>query len=212
MNYHMVMGDEKPTKENFIKVIGKLYGEKATEVLKLYNPASDEEVEQVATDFAGDRFISYSTWKWADVHSKTSGKPVYRYLFERARPEMVPEMGNATAGLAGGVQTNTNAPKSAPAKGAVHSAEIEYAMGNLASNKIYAWTADDYKVSGLMQNYFAEFIKKGNPNLTGFPSWPEVNKKNPVPVMHINVHSRVQPEKFRERYLFMERTSSNASE
>ena len=41
-----------------------------------------------------------------------------------------------------------------PAKGRVHSAEIEYAMGNLASNKVYAWTEDDYNVSKIMQEYF----------------------------------------------------------
>ena len=34
---------------------------------------------------AGDRFIGYSTWKWIDVHSQTSGKPVYRYMYSRVR-------------------------------------------------------------------------------------------------------------------------------
>lgn len=205
MNYRMVMGNEKLTKENYTKVVTKLYGDKAEEVLKLYNPPTDEEVERVATDLAGDRFIAFSTWKWADIQNKTGGKPVYVYLFERPRPEMVPAMGNATPGLAGGVQTNTNAPKPPPAKGAVHSAEIEYAMGNLATNKIYAWTADDYKVSKTMQEYFANFIKKGNPGGGGLPAWPAFGSKSPAPVMHINVQTRVESEKFRERYLFMDR-------
>ena len=92
---------------------------------------------QAATDLAGDRFISFSTWKWIDLQSKTGGKPVYRYLFSRPRP--------------------------ASAAGAVHSAEIEYAMGNLATNKVFAWTPDDYKVSAIMQQYFANFIKTAQP-------------------------------------------------
>jgi para-nitrobenzyl esterase len=208
MNYRMVMGNEKLTKENYTKVVTNLYGDKAHEVLKLYNPATDAEVERVATDLAGDRFIAFSTWKWADIQNKTGEKPVYVYLFERPRPEMVASMGNAVPGLAGGVQTNTNAPKPPPAKGAVHSAEIEYAMGNLATNKVYAWTTDDYKVSKVMQNYFVNFIKKGNPSGQGLPVWPAFGSKTPAPIMHINTQTRVEPEKYKDRYLFMDRTTA----
>ncbi|MBD0333243.1 MAG: carboxylesterase family protein, partial [Chitinophagaceae bacterium] len=164
MNFRAILGNEKPTKENFIKAVQRLYADKAEEVLKLYNPATDKEVEQIATDLASDRFISFSTWRWANMHAQTAGKPVYLYVFEKPRPPMKPEMGNATAGLAGGVQRGNNDSKMPAPKGAVHSAEIEYAMGNLNSNKVYAWTKDDYRVSGIMQGYFANFIKKGDPN------------------------------------------------
>ncbi|MDQ3279078.1 MAG: carboxylesterase family protein, partial [Bacteroidota bacterium] len=207
MNYRGVLGNEKPTKENFTNAVKRLYGAQAEEVLRIYNPATDADVEQVATDLAGDRFISFSTWRWAELHGKT-GKPVYRYLYERPRPAMVPEMGNATPGLAGGVQRGGTAQP--PAKGAVHSAEIEYAMGNLSTNKIYAWTEDDYKVSRTMQAYFANFIKKGDPNGSNLPHWKAANRSNENPVMHINVQTRLQPEKNRERYLFMERAAKNS--
>jgi para-nitrobenzyl esterase len=206
-NYRSIIGNEKLTKENFLKAVQRLYGAQADDVLKLYNPASDEEVEQVATDLAGDRFIGFSTWKWADMHNKTTGKPVYRYFYEKPRPVMTPEMGNATPGLAGGVQRNTTAAPAPPSKGAVHSAEIEYAMGNLSTNKVFAWTEDDYKVSRIMQEYFANFIKKGNPNGPGLPYWPVLNSANPSPVMHINVNTRVEPEKNRDRYLFLDRAA-----
>ncbi|HEV7332986.1 MAG TPA: carboxylesterase family protein [Flavisolibacter sp.] len=206
MNFRAIMGNEKPTKENFEKAVQRLYGDQANEVLKVYNPSNDEEVEQVATDLAGDRFISFSTWRWAELHGKTSGKPVYRYLYERPRPAMVPEMGDASPGLAGGVQRG-GAPQP-PAKGAVHSAEIEYAMGNLSTNKVYAWTEDDYKVSRTMQEYFANFIKKGDPNGKGLPQWKAANHSAEVPVMHINVVSELRPEQNRARYLFMENAAS----
>ncbi len=204
MTYRMIMGGDKLNKENFVKAVQKLYGEKADQILKVYNPATDEEVERVATDLAGDRFIAYSTWKWADAQSKT-GQPVYRYLFERARPEMTPEMGDVTPGLAGGIQKGGN--KTPPPKGAVHSAEIEYAMGNLSTNKVYAWKPEDYKVSQIMQEYFANFIKKGNPNGVGLATWPAVNSSSTVPVMHISVNSHIEPEQHRERYLLMEQNS-----
>lgn len=203
MNYRTVLGNEKPTKENYEKAIRRLYNDQADEVLKLYPANSDDEVEKVATDLAGDRFISFSTWKWADLHSNTSKKPVYRYYYERPRPAMREEMGDASPGLAGGVQRGQ--PKMPPAKGAVHSAEIEYAMGNLDYNKVYAWTEDDYKVSRIMQEYFANFIKKGDPNGEGLPAWTSITGNKEVPVMHIDVNTRQEPEKNRERYIFMDR-------
>ena len=209
MNYRMVMGNEPLTKENYEKAVQKLYNDRADEVLKLYDVATDEEVEQVATDLASDRFISYSTWKWADLQAKTGGKPVYRYLFSWARPAMNASMGNATPGLAGGVVKDAPPANKAPqARGAVHSAEIEYAMGNLASNKVYDWTPDDYKVSKTMQEYFANFVKTLNPNGPGLPEWPAISAGN-VQYLNIDVNTRVEPEKNRGRYLFMDQQSAN---
>lgn len=204
MNYRAIMGNEPLTKEAYEKAVQKLYGNGATDVLKVYAAATDADVEQVATALAGDRFIGFSTWRWAHLQAKTGGKPVYRYYYARPRPAMRPEMGNATPGLAGGVQKNTTAPKAPAATGAVHSAEIEYAMGNLDYNNVYAWTPEDYKVSKTMQDYFANFIKKGNPDGGSLPNWPATNSSTPVPVMHLDVNTRVVPEQHGERYQFME--------
>ena len=203
MNSRMVLGNDKPTKENYEKAVQKLYGDRAAEVLKVYGANTDADVEQAATDLASDRFIAFSTWRWANLQAR-AGEPVYRYYYSRPRPAMRPEMGNATPGLAGGVQRGSNAPKMPAAKGAVHSAEIEYAMGNLDYNKVYAWTPEDYKVSKTMQEYFANFIKTGNPNGAGLPKWPATNSSNPVPVMHIDVNTRVVPDANSNRYDFME--------
>jgi para-nitrobenzyl esterase len=203
-NYRGLLGNSKPDKMNFEKKVRELYGKDAEEILRVYTAASDAEVEQVATELAGDRFIGYSTWKWADVHLKTSGQPVYRYLFERPRPDIRTEMGDVVPGLAGGVQKNTTGEKPPRAKGAVHSAEIEYAMGNLSSNHVYAWEEDDYKVSRLMQQYFVNFIKTGNPSGNGLPQWPPATSSE-VPVMHINVESGANPEANSDRYQLLDR-------
>ena len=209
MAYQMILQQDKPTLVNYKKAVQKLYKEKSSEALRVYNASNDEEVEQVATDLASDRFIGFSTWRWCNVQSKTGGKPVYRYLFARPRPEMRPEMGNATAGLAGGVIKDSSSKKALPTppdKGAVHSAEIEYAMGNLPTNRVYDWQPEDYKVSEIMQAFFANFIKTGNPNGLGVPEWNPVDNSKPVQVMRIDADTK-PVEDNGERYLFLEQAN-----
>ncbi|UOR05783.1 carboxylesterase family protein [Hymenobacter aerilatus] len=206
MGYQALLGQDQPTVANYTKTLQKLYGDQAAAAQKAYPATTDAEVEQAATDLAGDRFIAYSTWKWAEMQQQTGGQPVYRYLYARPRPAMTPEMGNATAGLAGGVvKQAADAPKAPPAKGAVHSAEIEYALGNLSTNKVYAWTPDDRQVSNTLQTYFANFIKTGNPNGAGLPTWPQASSGQ---VLRIDVKTQAEPDKTRPRYLFMEQQRS----
>ncbi|WP_161887877.1 carboxylesterase/lipase family protein [Pontibacter russatus] len=207
MNYRYLLGQDEPTPENYAKAVQQRFGERATEVLKLYPATTQEEVIASATDLAGDLFIGYSTWKLLDLHHQTGSSPVFQYMYARPRPEMRPEMGNATPGLAGGVVKNADAatPKAPPARGAVHSAEIEYAMGNLATNEVYAWQPEDYKVSEVMQGYFANFIKTGDPNGPNLPKWPAAYSGDGVKVMHIDVNTRVEPANNRERYLFLDK-------
>ncbi len=205
-NYRGIVGTDEPTPENYQKAIQKIYGEKAAEALKLYPGSTTEELIKSGTALAGDRFIAFSTWKWFDLCSKTGNNPVYRYFYERPRPEMRSEMGNAVAGLAGGVIKNqdSNVAKAPRPAGAVHSAEIEYAMGNLSTNRVYDWQPDDYKVSTIMQEYFANFIKTGNPNGIALPQWPAANSGNEISVMHIDVNTRSEADKTRERYLWLD--------
>ncbi|RDC65017.1 carboxylesterase/lipase family protein [Adhaeribacter pallidiroseus] len=210
MTYMFLLGKEQPTLENYKKAVQKTFGEQAEAVLQVYKPTAEAEVVPVATALASDRFIAYSTWKWLDLHRQTSGQPVYQYLFSRPRPPMVAAMGNASAGLAGGVvkENNPNAVKMPQTRGAVHAAEIEYALGNLPYNEVYAWTPEDYKVSETMQRYFANFIKTGNPNATGLPNWPATTKTNPVQVMHLDVTTVAKPEQHQERYQLLDQLQS----
>lgn len=182
-DYRSILGGDPVNKESFEKAVQKLYGDKKTEILKVYAVHSNADVEQAATDLGSDRFIAFSTWRWADLQEKTGTRPVFRYYYERPRPATTSQTGN-----------------SSPAKGAVHSAEIEYAMGNLSTNKVFAWAADDYKVSAILQEYFANFIKTGNPNGKELPKWPATSSGNPVPVMHIGVNSHVAPAAHDDRY------------
>jgi len=197
-----ILGEDEPTPENYAKAVRALYDEAADEVLRLYPASTGDEVIEAATNLAGDRFLGYVTWKWADLHGQTSHCPVYRYFYSHPRPPMVPEMGDAVAGLAGGIVRDPDAKPAPVPRGAVHSADIEYAMGNLATNRVFAWTDEDYAVSEVMQRCYANFVKTGDPNGEGVPAWPAANAGDMVTVMRWDVVSKAEPERNRERYLF----------
>ena len=210
--FQSLLRTDAPTPENYIKAVTALYGEKAHEVLRLYPGATTEEVIHSATDLASDRFIVYSTWKWADLHQTTGQQPVYRYLFSKTKPPMSAKMKNATPGLAGGFTKakegkaeEIKAAEAPVAIGAAHAFEIEYAMGNLRTNLAYDWTADDFKVSETMLNYFANFIKTGNPNGNGLPAWEAIKSNEAVNYININTNTRTEQETHRKRYLFLDK-------
>jgi para-nitrobenzyl esterase len=195
--------------ENFINRVKAEYPSNAEEVLKLYPHGSEKEIELSATALASDRFIAYSTWKWFDLHRKNSSKPVYRYLYSKLRPPLADA--SLTPGLAGGTVKNTQpATKMPEPVGAPHACEIEYCMGNLHLIKEYAWTEDDYKTSATMQNYFANFIIKGDPNGKDLPLWPKAEPGSTEPaVMIINTKSEAVNARDDNRYLFLDKAYGN---
>ncbi|MDO1513301.1 carboxylesterase family protein [Maribacter confluentis] len=197
------------TEENYVSKVKVAYPKKYKQVLELYPHGSEKEIELSATALASDRFISYSTWKWFDLHRKNSNQPVYRYLYSKLRPPLVDK--TLASGLAGGtVEKEADTPPAPKAVGAPHACEIEYCMGNLHLVNDYAWTADDFKVSKEMMAYFANFIKTGNPNGEGLPNWEAAksNDKNP-PVMVIDTESKLTEAKNDSRYEFLDNTYKN---
>ncbi len=195
-----VLGNAEPTPENFASALKRLYGERAAELSKAFAPTTREEVLEAATDLASARFVGESTWKWTELQMKTGGKPVYRYLYAHPRPRYL--------GMPG--QPPPPAPAAAPSRprGAAHSAEIQYAMGNLDLDKRYTWGPEDYKVSETIQAYFVNFIKTGNPNGAGLPEWPAYNSHTGYQRMRLDVTSHAEPEPHRDRYLALDALSA----
>ncbi|HEU4565320.1 MAG TPA: carboxylesterase family protein, partial [Gemmatimonadaceae bacterium] len=187
-----VLRGQPATPENVARLVDSTFGASAAEAARYYPATTPEQAVQSATDLASDRFIAYSTWRWLEAQSATGGHPVYRYFYAHPRPAP------AAATLA------SSPPPPAP-RGAVHSAEIEYALGNLATNRVYDWTSDDHAVSETMETYFANFVKHGDPNGPGVPAWPvgSVGADGGAMRMRIDVVSRAEPEP-RARYLFLE--------
>ena len=204
---HMfVLGDQPPTVVNYHAAVTSRFGATAPAVLEAYAAHTDADVIPVATALGSDLFTGHSTWLWAELQHQTTQQPVYRYFYDHPRPGMRPELGNAVSGLAGGViHTDEPAPPAPPmAVGAVHSADIEYFMGNLATNLVYGWDATDHAISAQMQQIYLNFVKTGNPNGPGIPAWQPYNGTGTQPVLTIAALSTCAAERQRERYIVLE--------
>ncbi|MFT6989175.1 MAG: para-nitrobenzyl esterase [Paraglaciecola sp.] len=154
-SYQSILGQNKPTTTHYKKELQRLYPDTYEQVFSLYPAKNIDQVMDAAQDLASDRFISYGTYHWMHTVTQSSGKPSFYYNYQHIRPENIEK----------------EAPE-IPPRGATHSAEIEYVLGNLDVNKLYRWQEEDYEMSKLMQQYFANFIKFGDPNGENLPSWP----------------------------------------
>ncbi len=188
--WQALLGDQPPTPENYAAAVRRVYGASADEALRVFPAGNNDEVMEMATRLAGAGFIAYGTWKWAELQGRVA--PVFRYLYAHPRPPTVEP---------------AQAP---PPRGAVHSAEIEYALGNLATNKVYAWTPDDFALSATMQEYWANFVRSGTPNGGSLPAWPSaVGPDGQIMVLDVRCHAR--PVDDREAMLFLDRVFSSAT-
>lgn len=172
-----------PTVESFQELAEKSFGERAQDFLHVYPAQSDAEAVRSAIDFAGDSFIAFSTWEWLEAQAANGAAPVYRYHFERPAP----------------------ADKYHPAgSGAFHSDEIEYVFGTLNSRTDAVWQPEDQKLTDLIETYWTNFARTGNPNGGGAPDWPQYNAGDGWQLMHLDVNSEAGPDQHRDRYLFLQ--------
>ena len=126
--------DKAPTLDAYRHQAREWYGSQADAVLAQYLATDDASARRAAEALLSDRWIAQGTWKWVDEVARTAPSTTYYYRYDKPRPA-------------------TRDGKTPAADGAIHSGEIEYALGNLASNNVYAWTPDDKQVSQTMQGF-----------------------------------------------------------
>ena len=172
-----------PPPDTFIAQGRARFGADAPKFFSLYPIATTAEALQSANDYAGDQFIAFSTWSWLEAQTKTGNAPVYRYFFDLPSP----------------------GDRFRPASmGAFHSDDIEYVFGTLDSRAGMQVRPEDRALSDLIQQYWTNFAKTGDPNGGALPKWPAYKATDKYQVMHLDATPTAQPDTLRPRYLFLD--------
>ncbi len=148
------------------------YGNDARAVLAAYPYATDSEAEQSARDLARDSTFAWGTWAWALLQSEKGKGRAYLYYFDRHSPQ-------------------------APL-GPTHASEIGYVFGNLGgpgggpSGLRGPPGPADIALSKLIQTYWVNFAKTGDPNAPGLPIWPAFTASSQQ-AMFLDEHAAAHP-------------------
>lgn len=127
----------------------QLFNSVKDEMNTAYDPDGNTEFEKMLTMVNTDKV-------WAEPARFTArafvakGKPAYVYLFSYVSPSMQQMM----------------------RYGAAHASEIPYVFNNLRGRNGAAVDSKDKEVAKMMNDYWTNFAKTGDPNGKGLPKWP----------------------------------------
>jgi para-nitrobenzyl esterase len=158
---------------NYIAQINKQYAEKASQLLTVYPATNDQVAAKSQKELSRDQTFAIQEFVWSATQLKTGKSPVYIYNFNRQLPGYT----------------------AATEYGAFHTAEVAFAYDNLKFVE-RPFTAVDHQLAKRMSNYWANFIKSGNPNGKDLPVWNKYNtKENWVMILDENAANQPLPNK-----------------
>ena len=142
----------KATAENYEELLAEDLEDYASEMANVVPADSPQRDQHFIVDALGDAkgalneaysaiWFSYSHYLWNNYMIE-QGKPAYEYYFTKVNDSL------------------SN----------YHAGELPYAYGNLWRHP-GLYSDEDYKLSDIMQQYWVNFAKTGDPNGEGLPKW-----------------------------------------
>ncbi|MDR0794689.1 MAG: carboxylesterase family protein [Tannerella sp.] len=165
-----------------------LFGKYRNEAVAAYDPDGTIDFGKLLTMVTTDKVWAEPARFTANAFA-TQGTPVYIYLFSYVPASMRERMPN----------------------GAPHASEIPYVFNKLNNRwGIETITPEDREIARLMNTYWANFAKTGNPNGTGLPVWPAYNtQKNEIIEFHLDGSTVGTPDPKKARLDVIEKAFGN---
>ena len=152
------------TAENFQKSVKGIFGDWADEALKVYPGNNDDEAWHGFGDAFRDMGFAWPSYAWVSLQAKTGKSPAYAAFL--AQPSEV---------------SFSQDPRR---RGVAHADDIMFLNDHfIKQNAKYPAEA---AVSEIMQQYWVNFIKTGNPNAKGLPYWPSFDDSKPTTMQFAN--------------------------
>lgn len=142
------------TLDAYTKAAKIKFGAMADEFLRLYPASNDDEAARASNQSSRDN-SRISTYLWGVEWAKGSAKPLYTYSWNHAPPGPTHDL-----------------------RGAYHGSEINYVFNNLYATD-RPWTDQDRAIGDRMSDYWANIIKRGDPNGPGLPLWKAFDRDAP---------------------------------
>lgn len=141
--------------EAFRAHLKKRFGERVAEAEAFYPAGDDAQAAASSRALFGDQLFAGGVHAAARAQAPLA--PTYAYHFAHPQP-FKPGQAYREA-------------DPAAALGVFHSSEYPYVFGT-TRELTRDWGADDDRLTALMQAYWSQFAKTGNPNGEGLPHWP----------------------------------------
>jgi len=143
----------RATAESWSAEVKERYGNRASEFLKFYPGATDDEAARSAQREAVDRGALLKIVDWLGTRGGT--KPVYTYLFTHVEPG-----------------------PDAERYGAFHTSEVPYEFNTLHLSPGRTFTDVDRQLAEQFSSYIANFVRTGDPNGGSLPKWLPMTAEN----------------------------------
>jgi len=132
-------------------IVRERFGDLAETLFDLY-PGLRQGEDSAQIDFLGDNFVRANDHFYA-AYAARAGQPVYRYLFTRTPPSPTQTLG------------------------AYHGSEVAFVDGMFLP--IFDYTEEDKVLAQIMGDYWVQFARSGDPNLSPHPEWPVYTSDDP---------------------------------